>query len=266
MPLLEVEALRKYYRGRGRWRPGKERLIPAVDGISFQVEEGSALGLVGESGCGKTTTGRLILRLETPTAGSIRFDGQDILALRGERLRSWRQQAQMVFQDPQASLHPAMTVGEAIAEPLAYHSALSRREREERARELLAEVGLETVYFHRFPQELSGGQRQRVGIARALSLNPRLLVADEPLSALDVSIQAQILNLFIDLKERRRLTYIFISHNLAVVRRLCDQVGVMYEGRLVELQPVGDLFRAPGHPYTRALLRAIPRLEGRRRE
>lgn len=264
MPLLEVYELSKYYRGRNGL-PGKQRLIRAVDGISFQVKEGQAFGLVGESSCGKTTTGRLILRLETPTAGGIRFDGQDILALRGERLRVWRKQAQMVFQDPLASLNPAMTIGEAIAEPLAYHGVSARREREEQARELLAEVGLEAVYFHRYPRDLSGGQRQRAGIARALALNPRLLVADEPVSALDVSIQAQVLNLLIDLKEKRRLTYIFISHNLAVVRRLCDQVGVMYRGKLAEVQPTSDLFRSPQHPYTQALLRAIPRLEGRRR-
>jgi oligopeptide/dipeptide ABC transporter ATP-binding protein len=263
-PLLRVENLTKTFaRGGGLWR--KAVAVRAVDGVSFEIGRGETLGLVGESGCGKTTTGRLILRLIEPSGGNVRLDGRDVLALRGHELRAARRDMQIVFQDPYGSLNPRMSVGELIAEPLVIHGVGTPIERERRMRELLDQVGLASFHAARFPHEFSGGQRQRVCIARALALAPRFLVCDEAVSALDVSIQAQIVNLLQDLKAALGLTYLFISHDLGVIRHISDRVAVMYLGKVVELAPRRSLFAAPRHPYTQALLRSVPTARGGKR-
>jgi len=257
--LLELDGVHKQFaigRGLGR-RPA---LLRAVDGVDLAVEPGECFGLVGESGCGKSTLARLVVRLLEPTRGRVRFDGRDVSALRGAELRAWRREVQMVFQDPYASLDPRMTAGAAIAEVLHVHRLAAGAAVQARVAALLEAVGLSPAQAGRYPHELSGGQRQRVGIARALAVGPRLLVCDEPLSALDVSVQAQILDLLQDLRVRLGLTLVFISHDLRVVRQLCDRVGVMYLGRLVEVGPAASVFESPRHPYTRALRAAVPRL------
>jgi oligopeptide/dipeptide ABC transporter ATP-binding protein len=234
------------------------RTIRAVDGISFHIARGETVGLVGESGCGKSTVGRAIVRLVGASRGSIELDGEDIVSLRGERLRRLRRRMQMVFQDPYSSLDPRLTVGAIVGEPLAIHEIGTRAERRDRVRELLEVVGLPLSAIGRYPHQFSGGQRQRIGVARALALNPELVVADEPISALDVSIRAQIVNLLRRLQARFGLTYLVIAHDLAVVRHMSDRVMVMYLGRIVEEGPARELYRAPLHPYTVALLSAAP--------
>lgn len=256
--VLEVQDLKKYFPIKSGVLKRTVGYVRAVDGVSFQVKPGETLGIVGESGCGKSTTGRMIMRLTTPTSGKIILDGKDITHAKGEELRASRRKSQMVFQDPYASLNPRMSVGESIAEPLIVNKVLSKSEAFERAGELLQTVGLRASDINRYPHEFSGGQRQRIGIARALALNPKLIVADEAVSALDVSIQSQILNLLMDLKHQFNLSYLFISHNLAVVRHISDRVGVMYLGHLVEIGPKHSLYQDPLHPYTQALLSAAP--------
>ena len=262
-PLLEVSDLVKHFPVRANplaalWPAAIRRVVHAVDGVSFAIEAGETLGLVGESGCGKTTTGRLVLRAIEPTRGRIVFEGQDITALSARQLLPFRRKVQIVFQDPYSSLNPRMTVGRMVAEPIRVHRIAEGAEVEARVRALLDMVGLSPEYFHRYPHELSGGQRQRVGIARALAAGPRLVVADEAVSALDVSVRAQILNLLVDLRERLGLAYLFVSHDLGVIRFVSHRVAVMYLGKLVEVAPTGELFKQPLHPYTQALLAAIP--------
>jgi len=261
-PLLAVEDLVKHFPVRegplARLIAGQRRVVRAVDGVSFTVEPGETLGLVGESGCGKTTTGRLVLRALEPTRGRIVFDGEDITALSPGRLLPFRRKAQIVFQDPYTSLNPRMTVKRTLAEPIRVHRLAADGEVPGRVSALLDMVGLRAEHAERYPHELSGGQRQRVGIARALAVGPRLIVADEAVSALDVSVRAQILNLFVELRERLGLAYLFVSHDLGVVRFVSHRVAVMYLGALVEVAPTGDLFKRPLHPYTQKLMAAIP--------
>ena len=260
VPLLSVRGLRMHFpvtEGIVRRRVTGE--VKAVDGIDFIVNRGETMGLVGESGCGKTTTGRCILRLEKPTAGAIVYDGTDIATLDGAALRAFRQRIQVIFQDPYSSLNPRMKIGDIIAEPMYVHGIEpDAKARSARVRELLAECGLNPNFADRYPHEMSGGQRQRVGIARALAMKPEFIVCDEPVSALDVSIQAQVVNLLEDLREKFGLTYLFIAHDLSVVRHLCQRVAVMYLGHIVEMADSDSLFDAPLHPYTRALLAAVP--------
>ncbi|MCX7851558.1 MAG: dipeptide ABC transporter ATP-binding protein [Caldilineales bacterium] len=232
--------------------------VKAVDGVSFTIKRGETLGLVGESGCGKSTTGRAILQLYRPTAGSVKFDGKELTTMKGEELRRQRRRMQMIFQDPYASLNPRMTVGSIIAEPLEIHKISSGKEKQERVQELLRLVGLNPYFAQRYPHEFSGGQRQRIGIARALAVNPDFIVCDEPISALDVSIQAQIVNLLQDLQQELKLTYLFIAHDLSMVRHISDRVAVMYLGKIVELTDYKTLYDEPKHPYTQALLSAVP--------
>jgi peptide/nickel transport system ATP-binding protein len=273
-PLLAVEDLRKYYFEGDtlldRLLGNDPESIKAVDGVSFEIERGETVGLVGESGCGKSTTGETLLRLREATGGRVRFDGEDVFAMDDDRLREFRRRAQVVFQDPFSSLDPRMTVGDIVAEPLRVHDLPEERPadgrstgewRRDRARELLERVGLSAGQVDRYPHEFSGGQRQRVGIARALALEPEFILLDEPVSALDVSVQAQILNLLADLQAELGLTYLFIAHDLSVVRHICDRVAVMYLGEVVELGPTDEIFEEPQHPYTRALLESVPRAD-----
>jgi oligopeptide transport system ATP-binding protein len=232
--------------------------VKAVDGVSFDIIRGETLGLVGESGCGKSTTGRAILQLYRPTEGEVHFEGEDLIALKGEQLRRMRRRMQMIFQDPYASLNPRMTVGDIIGEPLVVHGIAKGKERRERVQELLRVVGLNPYFVNRYPHEFSGGQRQRIGVARALAVQPEFIICDEPISALDVSIQAQIINLLEELQDEFNLTYLFIAHDLAVVRHISDRVAVMYLGKIVELTDRVELYENPLHPYTQALLSAIP--------
>jgi len=258
MPLVEVSGLRKYFPVRGGLLGGVVNQVRAVEDVSFTIKKGETLGLVGESGCGKTTVGRLLLRLLEPTAGSVRFAGHDLLKLEAEPLRRLRPRMQIIFQDPYSSLNPRRTVGDAIAEPIFVHGLARGPELDRKVSELLERVGLPASYRSRYPHEFSGGQRQRVCIARALALGPELVVCDEAVSALDISIQAQILNLLSDLQDELGLTYLFISHNLNVVRHIADRIAVMYLGKLVELSDAESVFLNPQHPYTRALLSANP--------
>ncbi len=257
-PLLQVENLVKYFPIRAGLLQRQVGSIHAVDGISFKVNKGETFGLVGESGCGKSTAGRTILRLYEPTSGKISFDGHSIENLSGKELRSVRTRMQMIFQDPYASLNPRMTIREIVAEAAVDHGKISWKESEEFAARLLKLVNLNPIFVRRYPHEFSGGQRQRIGIARAIAINPEFIICDEPISALDVSVQAQIINLLEELQEQLGITYLFIAHDLAMVRHTSNRVGVMYLGKIVELAECDELFQHPSHPYTKALLSAVP--------
>ncbi|MDH4140143.1 MAG: dipeptide ABC transporter ATP-binding protein [Coriobacteriia bacterium] len=259
MALLEVNKLTKHFpvqQGILLSRLGGH--VSAVDDVSFSVEKGTTMGLVGESGCGKSTTGRCILRLYRATSGEIRYDGRDVLALRGADLKWYRRNVQVIFQDPYASLNPRMTIREIVAEPLVIHGIGTREEQKKKVQELLEVVGLNPEHISRYPHEFSGGQRQRIGVARALALNPKLIICDEPVSALDVSIQAQVVNLLEELQKEFGLTYVFIAHDLSVVRHISDRVAVMYLGKIVEIGDWRGLYDRPHHPYTQSLLSAVP--------
>ena len=266
MALLEVKDLKVYYPVRGGWfRP--KRYLRAVDGVSFSLEAGETLGLVGESGCGKSTLGRALVRLENPAGGRVMLDGRDMAALKGRELRRARKNFQMIFQDPYGSLNPRLTIFQALDEVLALHFRLNRAERLERAAALLERVGLTAEALNRYPHQFSGGQRQRIGIARALAAEPRFIVADEPVSALDVSVQASIINLLDDIRRETRTSFLFIAHDLAVVEHISSRILVMYLGHVVEEAPARELVGSPRHPYTQALLSAVPTLDvnGRKR-
>ena len=264
-PLLEVSDLHKHYPVRGGIFGRTQAVVRAVAGVSLQVMPGQTLGLVGESGCGKSTLGRTLMRLEEPTSGIVRFDGRDLAQARGAELFRLRREVQMVFQDPYSSINPRMTVGDIVREPLVVHRIGSKAEQVERVRSLLQTVGLSGDMDARYPNEFSGGQRQRIGVARALALDPRLVIADEPVSSLDVSVQSQVLNLMVRLQQERGLSYVFISHDLSVVEHVSDAVAIMYLGRIVEQGPVDRIFGQPAHPYTRALMQAISSVDPRRR-
>jgi oligopeptide transport system ATP-binding protein len=257
-PILEIKHLKKYFPVKGGFWSKTIGYVHAVDDVSFYLYKGETLGLVGESGCGKSTTGRLILKLLEPTAGKILFEGRDISRLDRKRLKSLRRELQLIFQDPYASLNPRMTVGSIVGEAFIIHNVGNGREVEDRTAALLRKVGLHADHMRRYPHEFSGGQRQRIGIARALALNPKIIVADEPVSALDVSIQAQVINLLQDLKGEFQLSYLVIAHDLSVVEYMSDRVAVMYLGKIVEMAPGGELYKNPRHPYTEALLSAVP--------
>jgi oligopeptide transport system ATP-binding protein len=256
--LVEVDNLKVYFPIRSGFLQREIGSVKAVDDISFEVRKGETLGLVGESGCGKSTTGRAVIRLREPTAGKVTFDSVDLFGLKSNELRRLRRRMQIIFQDPYSSLDPRMTVSSIISEPIETHGLAKGRAKKDRVAELLEMVGLDPRYVNRYPHEFSGGQRQRIGIARALAVEPEFIVCDEPISALDVSIQAQVLNLLTDLRDRLGLTYLFIAHDLSVVKHISDRVAVMYLGKIVELGPPEILYAGPGHPYTRALLSAVP--------
>jgi oligopeptide transport system ATP-binding protein len=257
MPLIEVSHLvKRFVRGGGLFRKGAA--VSAVDDVSFSIEKGETFGLVGESGSGKTTTGRCMLRLVEPTSGAVRFRGEDVLGFSRARMRAARRDMQIVFQDPYSSLNPRMRARQIVEEPLIIHALGDRDARRDRVAELFRIVGLDQAHLDRYPHEFSGGQRQRIGLARALALNPSFVILDEPVSALDVSVQAQVVNLLMDLQKQFALTYLFIAHDLRLVEHICGRVAVMYLGKIVEMGPAAALFDAPRHPYTRALLSAIP--------
>ena len=257
--LVQVVGLKKYFPiTQGIIFQRKVADVKAVDGLDFTIQRGETLGLVGESGCGKSTTGRSVLQLYRPSAGEVYFQGKDLVKLQGEELRKMRRNMQMIFQDPYASLNPRMTVGDIIGEPLEVHNIAKGKEKKERVQELLSIVGLNPYFVNRYPHEFSGGQRQRIGVARSLAVNPDFIVCDEPISALDVSIQAQIINLLEELQEKFHLTYLFIAHDLSVVRHISDRIAVMYLGKIVELTDRDTLYANPLHPYTKALLSAVP--------
>lgn len=258
--ILEVNNLKKYFPVKKGFFRREVGSVKAVDGVSFNLKPGETLGLVGESGCGKSTLGRTLIRLYEPTEGSILFKGSDFCQLSGSELRKTRRQIQMIFQDPYASLDPRMTIGQILTQPMKIHNLHNPKERLEKAKELLEIVGLRATHIDRYPHEFSGGQRQRISIARAISLEPELIIADEPVSALDVSIQAQILNLLKDLQDKFKLTFIFISHDLKVIEHFCDRVSVMYLGRIVETATRDEIYENPSHPYTQALFSAIPQV------
>jgi oligopeptide transport system ATP-binding protein len=256
--LVEVEDLKVYFPIRSGIFQQEIGTVKAVDGISFTIHRGETLGLVGESGCGKSTTGRALIRLRDPSGGRVMFDGVELTSLKSDELRKMRRRMQIIFQDPYGSLDPRMTVGSTIAEPLETHNLATGQAKRDRIADLLRIVGLDPAYVSRYPHEFSGGQRQRIGVARALAVEPEFIVCDEPISALDVSIQGQVLNLLTDLRERLGLTYLFIAHDLSVVKHISDRVAVMYLGKIVEIGPPDQMYAAPGHPYTRALLSAVP--------
>ncbi len=264
-PLLEIRNLKVHFPARGGFWGRVRGTVKAVDGVSLEIDRGETLGLVGESGCGKSTLGRTILRLIEPTSGSIHFDSRDLTALSQRQLRPLRRRMQLIFQDPYASLNPRMRVGEIVGEAFAIHRLAEGEERAKRVRSLLEKMGLPADSERRYPHEFSGGQRQRIGIARALAVGPELIVADEPISALDVSIQAQIVNLLMDLQAELKLTYLFIAHDLNVVEHVSTRVAVMYLGKIVEVAAAADLYRDPKHPYTQALLSAVPIPDPRRK-
>jgi len=257
--LLKVENMTKHFPiTRGIVFQREVGAVQAVDNVSFEIREGETLGLVGESGCGKSTTGRTILQLHRATSGKVFYDGEDLTEISDDKMRKYRRDLQIIFQDPYASLNPRMTVGSIIAEPLEVHRIGTKKERRERVKELLALVGLNPYFINRYPHEFSGGQRQRIGVARALALNPKFIVCDEPIAALDVSIQAQVVNLLEELQEQFGLTYLFIAHDLSMVRHIADRTAVMYLGKIVELADRDDLYGKPLHPYAQALLSAVP--------
>lgn len=263
-PLLEVKGLKKYFPIARGWQREKT-FVRAVDGIDLSIDRGKTLGLVGESGCGKTTVGRLILKLIEPTGGEILFEGENLTHLDKKEIHPMRRSFQIIFQDPFASLNPRMTVSEIVGRPMEIHGLVDRSQRNEKVYQLLESVGLKKEHLSRYPHEFSGGQRQRIGIARALATQPKLIVADEPTSALDVSVQAQILNLMKKLQKEFGLTYLFISHNIGVIRHISDRVAVMYLGKVVEIAEKKALFQSPAHPYTKALLAAVPTLDPRKK-
>lgn len=259
-PILSVKNIKKYFPIKKGLLLREVGQVKAVDDVSFEIMPGETLGLVGESGCGKSTLGRTLIRLYEPTSGEIIFKDKNFLSLKGESLRQARKEIQMIFQDPFASLDPRMTIDQILSEPLKVHGLENREERRKKVENIIDIVGLKKEYLNRYPHEFSGGQRQRISIARSIMLNPDLVIADEPVSALDVSIQAQILNLLKDLQKEFHLTYLFISHDLSVVEHLCDRIAVMYLGKIVEIAPRDELFNNPKHPYTKALIEAIPRV------